>query len=221
MIKPILALSLLALSIPAFQGRTRTAIPLRGGTMTLEHVVGGETVVRIEAESEQKLAQVQILRPDGSFLLSLETQSGGERGLSGLLVELRESDLGTVFDRYTEGTYSIRAVSASGNPVTGSAWLSFDLPRESLIAYPPPGAVGIPNTGLSVKWLGDPSAVGFHVQLEQNDNDGLAVTLPPGRNSFRIPDGLLAPGTETELEIAAIGANGNRTVVEAVFTTRP
>ena len=44
--------------------------------------------------------------------------------------------------------------------------------------------------------------------------------LPPGKNSLQIPDGFLARGAETKLEIAALSANGNRTVAEVSFTTR-
>jgi hypothetical protein len=61
----------------------------------------------------------------------------------------------------------------------------------------------------------------YRVQLEQGESDGLAVNLPPEQDSFRVPDGFLARGTETQLEIAAIGPNGNHTVVEIAFTTQP
>ena len=57
-------------------------------------------------------------------------------------------------------------------------------------------------------------------QMEQGETDGVNIQVPKGKSTLRIPPGILAPGTETQLEIAAVGANGNKTLVEIPFTTR-
>jgi hypothetical protein len=221
MSRTTIALSLLALIPLAWkQERRRPIVPLDEGTMILEHVVGGEAVVRIEAESEEELEHVRVLGPDGAAFLELGTRRGAELGLSGLVLELRETSLEALLASHAEGDYDIRATTVGGNLAVGKARLSFDLPAAPRVVYPPPGAF-VPSSGLTVTWLADRSAAGYHVQLEQGESDGLAVKLPPGRNSFRVPDGFLARGTETLLEITALGPGGNRTVVEIAFTTLP
>lgn len=220
MVKSSFTLALVALtSLGWMQERRRPIVPLGEGSMTIESTVGGETVVRIEAESEEELEHVRVKKPGGESFLELS--SANERGLSGLMIELRETSLETLLASYTEGAYQIRATTLAGNLAVGSAQLSFALPAAPRVVYPPQGASGVRTSGLTVLWLADRSVAGYRVQLEQGETDGLAVNLPPGRSSFRIPDGFLARGTETQLEIAAIGHNGNRTVVETVFTTQP
>ena len=189
-------------------------------SITIEWNPGHEAVVRIAVDSEDDLARVQILRPDGRTLGDFDSRDRLQRGLAALEIELREPDLASLFASYAEGRYALRAATVDGRMALGSAILSFDLPPEPRIAHPRPGSV-VPGSNLVVVWQADPEAVGYELQLEQSENDGLRVRLPPTRTSFQVPDGVLAPGEETSLEIAAIGRNGNRTVVEVVFTTQP
>jgi hypothetical protein len=220
MVKTTLAIALVTLSsLGWMQERRRPAVPLKEGRMTIESMAGGEVVVRIEAESEEELQQVRIKRPGGESFLEL--QSGNERGLSGLMIELRETSLQSLLASYTEGDYGIRATNVSGVPVVGSAHLSFDLPAAPRLYYPPSGATGVDASSLNVTWLADRRTESYFVQLEQGETDLLAVNLPASRNSLRVPPGILARGVETRLEIAAIAPNGNRTAVETVFTTQP
>jgi hypothetical protein len=220
MVKSTVTIALVVLSTLGWmQEPRRPSLPLEEGSMTIELMAGGEAVVRIEAESEEELEQVRVERPGGESFLELS--SGNQRGLSGLMIELRETNLQTLFQNYTEGEYGIRATTVAGNVVVGRARLSFDLPATPRIVFPPPGATGITASDLNVMWLGDRSAASYFVQLEQGETDLLAVNLPAGRNSMRVPPGILARGVETRLEVAAIAPNGNRTAVETVFTTRP
>ena len=221
MYKTILTVSVLALtSLGWVQSRRRPVVPLGECTMTLEWAPGQEAVVRIEAESEDELEGVHISRPDGQALVDLDVRNGAQRGISGLEIELRESDLDTLRATYAEGVYDIRANTVGGSIALGSAMLSLDLPAAPRIAYPSPGAL-VRRSNLTVFWLADRRVAGYELQLEQGENDGLRVKLPPERSSFRVPDGILKPGTRTSLEVVAIGASGNRTVQEVVFMTEP
>ena len=219
--KPILALSLLTLTALApWQERARPVVPLGVGTLIIEHVAGGEAVLKIEAESEEQLENVRVRAPDGRRFLELERSDTHARGVSGLVMELRESSLAELRANYAEGAYEIRADTVGGRVAVGAAELSFDLPAVPELLYPAAHAV-VPRRGLTVLWKADAEAVGYRLQLEQNESDGLVVNLPAGRSSFRVPAGVVAPGVETHLELAAIGANGNRTMVELIFTARP
>jgi len=219
--KPLMIVPLLALSTLGWiQSRARPEVALGQSQMILEWAPGREAVVRVVAESDEQLERVQVFRPDGRELVDLDTHSGLNRGLSGMEIELRESDLRTLLGTYANGSYDIRATTARGNLALGSAKLSFDLPAAPRILLPKPGTL-VEDSNLTVAWSGDRAAAGYEVELEQNDDDGLRVKLPPERSSFRVPDGFLRPGTETSLEIATIGKNGNRTVSEVRFFTRP
>jgi hypothetical protein len=234
--KVMIAAFLLGLSsLGWMQDRRRPVVPLGAGEMVLEWTPGKEAVVRITAESEEGLECVQILRPDGRKLVDvdarilppdgrrlvgLDAQDRLQSNLGGFEIELREPSLERLFRNYAEGLYDIRADTVGGKQALGKAHLSFDLPPAPRIVYPEPGQL-VPSSNLTVFWLADRGAAGYLLQVEQGEDDGLRVKLPPEQSSFRVPNGLLAPGTETSLEVVAIGANGNRTLVEVLFETRP
>ena len=136
------------------------------------------------------------------------------------MLESRETTLQPLFDIYPEGTYTLRARSMDGRPVLGRAKFSHQLPAAPQILFPQEGDADVPVTGLQVRWNADPSAARFRVVLEQGDNDGLQVELPAGTTSMVVPDGVLRSGTETLVEVGAVGANGNCTLVEVSFQTR-
>jgi len=214
-------LSLLTLTALAWQQeRPRSSRPLKEERMTLEYnATLGEAVVTVEAESEGELERIQVEKPGGERLFVLESPIGSLPGLSGFKIELTEGTLPSILATYAQGTYDIRARTAGGGFAVGSATLSLELPAAPLVLVPHEGAL-VPGAGLVVRWLADRSASGYELQLEQDENDGLTIHLPPGRSSFAIPEGFLAGGTATQLEIAALGSNGNRTVSEVHFTTR-
>ena len=227
MSKTTLAISLFALTAIGRQQLGTGApgsvapFPLQEERMFIEHNVSlGEAVVRVEAESEEELDRIQVDKPDGEQLFALAAPTGKTRGLSGFEIELDEDSLASVLATYAAGDYDIHARTADGRAAEGSARLSLDLPPAPQLIYPQDGAVDVPTSGLVVRWHPDRWASGYHVQMEQGESDGLAIQVPPGRNSLRIPDGLLARGTATQLEIAAIGPGGNRTVIGVHFTTQ-
>ncbi|MSR61588.1 MAG: hypothetical protein EXS08_03955 [Planctomycetes bacterium] len=221
MFKTSLVLSCVALTALGWQQTSpRSSLPLKEERMMLEYnVTLGEAVLRVEAESEEDLGRVQVSKANGDCLFVLEAPSGAVRGLSGFKIELQEGSLADILANYPEGLYSIRARTAGGKVALGSALLLLDLPPAPQLVYPFEGAV-VPVSGLVVRWLADRQASGYRVEMEQGESDGLVIQLPPGKNSLQIPDGILARGAETKLEIAALSANGNRTVAEVSFTTR-
>lgn len=208
------------LSLGAAQAPARPAMPLAAAKMWVECVQGGEVVVRIQAESDEPLGSLRVLRPDGTPLLEL--RSGVVGGVKDFQAEIPVRIEGGPVTAMQEGMHEIRGLTSSGRVAVGQARLSLALPRAPLVLFPRPGQSGVSAQGLTVLWAPERRASGAtYVELEQEDNDGLALTVPPGRNSFRVPDGILRAGTATHLEVAAIDpASGNRTVVEVPFFTR-
>jgi hypothetical protein len=222
MFKPLLAASVLTISAFGWmqdwtQDRS-PVVPLEGGKMIIEWAPGKEAVVRISAENEEDLERVRILRPDGQELVRLDAGPSG--CLAGLELELRAPDLGQLLEDYVDGRYAIRASTSRGKRLQGQVDLSLDLPAAPRIVHPRFGQI-VEGSNLRLMWLADSSAAGYEVQLEQGEDDGLRVRLPPQRSSFQVPRDFLAPGKPTTLEVIAIGANGNRTVSEVLFVTRP
>lgn len=221
MFKPMITVSVLALTALGWmQDRRRPVVSLGDGRMTLEWTPGKEAVVRITAEDEEKLESIEVFRPDGRKLIELDARNHLKSGLSSLEIELRETDLDQLFASYAEGSYEIRAGTIGGNLALGRARLSFDLLPAPVIMQPLPGEL-VRASHLTVFWSAVANAAGYELELEQGENDGLRVRLPPAQSSFRVPPGFLAPGTETSLDVVAIGANGNRTVAEVLFMTSP
>lgn len=197
------------------------ALRLKEEQMTLEYTASAdEAVIKLKAESERSLGDVEILSPTGECVLRLSVEGTGELALSGFVVETAEAPPLELTRLYPEGFYDLRARSTDGEPVVGLASLSHVLLPEPVIHYPREGMVDVPSRDLTVSWAPDPAAVGYRVMLEQGDNDGLAVELPKGSRSFQVPPGVLRPRTRTMLEIGAIAPGGNTTLVEVSFETQ-
>jgi hypothetical protein len=219
MYKPAIFISLLTMTALGWKQDRRTpVVPLEGSRMFLEWTPGQEVVVRITAESEEELERVRVLRPNGVQLIDLG--AGNKGGLTSLEVELREPDPASLVRDYAAGKYYIQAATVGGKMARGQVNLSLDLPAAPRVVQPRSGEL-LPASNLTVFWLPDPSASGYELQLEQGEDDGLRVKLPPERSSFQVPREFLLPGTRTTLEVTAIGTNGNRTVTEVSFFTRP
>ena len=201
------------------QQEPQSRLQLKEETMILEyHATLDEAVVIIQAETEVGLDRVEVTSPNGTPILSIRASRGRDLGMSGFTVESGEFSGAAFLENFTEGRYQIQARTVGGEPAVGRAHLSHQLPAPPAVLYPQPGAVDVPPN-LVVGWIPDAAAARYQVILEQGDNDGLQVELPAGSSTLQIPDGVLAPGTETLLEVGAILPNGNRTLVEIVFTT--
>ena len=195
--------------------------PLKEESMILEYTVSvDEAVVIVSAESESRLNRVEICEPSGPPIIRIAGGGNGRRlAVQGFEVETAEADMSSLLRTYAEGTYELRAMDDEGRPLRGYATLSHELLPAPHVLYPFEDAVDV-STNLTVAWVADPAAEGYRVIMEQGDNDGLTVNLPPGSTSFQVPPGVLAPDTDTIVEVGAIAANGNCTLIEMCFRTR-
>lgn len=205
----------------------RGRLHLKEEALVLEYsATHGEATLKLEAESEQPLERVRVNAPrGGAAVFDIIAPNGRDLALSGFLLETRELTPESLLATYPQGVYELTGRTARGQAIVGSAELSYLLPEAPVVLYPVEGAVGVPARGLRVRWTipatwDDSGAVAYQISLEQDDNDGMSARVPGNTGSFLVPDGVLRSGVETQVEIAAIGANGNRTLVEVTFTTR-
>jgi len=218
--KPTFLCAALALAAFAPTRQLPPSMHLDGERILIEYTVGSnEAVVIVSAESDQPLNRVAVLDPLGQVVLELSARSSQGLALSGFKLETEEATAGALLLAYPEGEYQLRGRSVDGVPARGRAALSHSLPLPPRITYPLAGETGVPTTGLTLTWTPDPAVTAYRIVLEQDDNDGLEVTLPAGTGSFAVPPGFLAGAAETLFEVGAVGANGNSTISEVVFTT--
>ena len=219
MYKPVITGAAIALGALGWQPRVQQSpLLLKEEAMVIEYSPGkGEAVLIMEAESEEPLDKIEIQNPNDRPILKLRGAQASS--WSGYVIETREMKLASLLQMYHEGPYEIRAITSSGRPAFGSAEVWHYLLAEPEITYPEEGTV-VPTHNLVVTWKVDPEASGYRVVVEQDENDGLVVQLPRQSNSFVVPDGLLAPGKPTQVEVAAIGSNGNITLAEIHFETQ-
>lgn len=223
MLKTLIAVTLIALGLASWQTARldQPVLHLKEEKLTIEYTAtADEAVLIMEAEAELDLASVIVRSPSGVTVLEMNSGDGAPLALSGFVVETRECTPEELFLQYPAGRYDLTGRTLEGRVARGSAQLSHDLPRVPTVNYPFEGATQVPTEGLEITWNVDTSARAYRLVLEQNDNDGLVVTLPAGSTSFQVPDHLLAANTETQLEVGAVAANGNCTLVEIVFKTR-
>ena len=222
MLKSTIPLSVIALT--AFAAPLPPAdepLRLKEETIIVEYAASaGEAVILVEAESEEPLSRVIVRDPAGIPLFELRAVGQDELALQGFVIETTETDLPSLLRAFAPGTYDMRARTGDGVPLRGGALLSHELPAAPVVTYPTDGMTGVPTEDLVVTWENDPNATGYRVVMEQGENDGLVVELPAGQSSLEIPDGILLPGTESHVEVGAIGPNRNCTLTEVAFTTR-
>ena len=222
MIKQTIALTAIALAAFGWQdGQGRRPVhSLKEESMTFEYTAtANEAAIVFKAETEESLEGVEIRNSLGQRAFSLRAGSGMEQGISGFVVQTAEGTPESLMARFPAGEYQITGETADGGRATGKARLSHQLPLPPIVLRPVEGEIGVSTTEQFL-WIADPEAAGYVVTLEQDDNDGLVVKLPPGTSSFRVPVGVLESGKETQFEVGAIGKNGNCTLVEVEFVTR-
>ncbi len=222
MFKSLVAAMLVAVGFLGWNGSGSVVPPLKLNRQKLivEYAAeANQATLVLDAESEEAVGEVEIRNPQGAAIFELSAQKGQRLALSEILIKTPDSSPADLFKNYPEGVYDILAQTVDGTPVQGKAVLSHELLAKPVVIYPIHGATRVPPH-LTARWIPDPAASKYRLILEQDENDGLKVNLPAGSNSFRVPDGVLAPGTETTLEVVAVGLNGNCTLVEIIFTTQ-
>jgi hypothetical protein len=120
---------------------------------------------------------------------------------------------------YPEGMYHFYAITLSGELLHAMAPLSHALPETTTFLSPGKDATGVP-LNQSISWSAVLGAVGYIVEIENDDLDAeTTIQVPASTTTIEPPAGFLLPGTEYELQISTIGADGNISFVETSFLT--
>ena len=164
-----------------------------------------------------------IRDPSGKKILSIKASGGlGELGLTELFFEGGEPSPAEVLAAFPEGEYEVEARTIEGDVLVGTA----DLSHEFLAApvFSPSGGAVVDRNNTVVTWEAVTGAVAYEVIVE-NEDLGISMTfrVPASTSplSLPLPPALLLPNTEYDIEVLAIGENGNKTITESNFVTGP
>jgi hypothetical protein len=164
-----------------------------------------------------------IRDPSGTKILSIKASGGlGDLGLTELFFEGGEPSPEEVLAAFPEGEYQVEARTIEGELLVGTADLSHDfLPAP---VFSPSGGAVVDRNNTVVTWEAVPGAIAYEVIVE-NEDLGISMTfrVPASTSplSLPLPPALLLPNTEYDIEVLAIGANGNKTITESNFVTGP
>lgn len=143
-----------------------------------------------------------------------------ELGITELFFESAEPSPGEVLALFPAGTYRYFGRTVEGDELFGEATLSHALPPAPVFT-PADGAV-LDRTNVVIAWQPIAGLAGYQViVVNEVSGETLEVDLKANVTSFPVPAAFLQPNTLHKAEVLAIGTNGNKTITEATFSTRP
>lgn len=227
------ALALLALGGAALAADRTGTKPARlaAATMIVEvDATAGDAGVQFFLDGEP-WNSMTISGPNGRTLLDIDAKGRLKGwGLTELFAESNEPPFDVVplekfKKRFPEGKYTFIGTTIEGERVVGKARLSHEIPDGPEITSPADGAT-VGRTNVVARWDAPPEPpgidiVGYRVIVTRSDPLRVySVDLVASANRVPVPSEFLESGTEYELEIQAIEANGNQTFTTTAFTVR-
>lgn len=160
-----------------------------------------------------------LLGPGFQRLLDFRARGELEAlGLTEIRFESAEPSPSEVLALFEEGPYVFLGKSVEGDVLHAVGALSHALPPTA--HFTPGDGDVVPATDLLVEWDPIPGLAGYEV-IVVNEDTGRSLTaeLDPDATRLEVPEVFLEAGTEYKVEVLTIGLDGNKTIVEASFTT--
>ena len=164
---------------------------------------------------------VSISDGRGRDLLDIRTGGGmRELGLTELRFEGAEPEPAETYAAFPAGEYHFSGVTIDRVGLTGSAFLSHDIPAAP--SFSPSQGETVDPDHVVVTWNPVAGIDRYQVIVESDANGfSLEVSVSATTQSLQIPPTFLVPGTEYKAEVLAIAPSGNRTITEGTFFTGP
>ena len=210
----------------AAEGRAaphRWASEFEIATINVErNATDGDTEIIISVlPADEGLKYLSIRAPDKRAVVDLFSLDRSVLGLREFDFESPEPPGEAILAAYPQGTYKFTGRSVGGEWFYGEARLSHLMPAEPVIMSPAAGSEVSPGA-LRIEWSAVPGLRKVVIELENESVDPeqvLSVELSANATSFDVPAAFMRPSSEYQVGIAAVGENGNITVVETIFTT--
>ena len=186
-------------------------------------------------------SELCVYDPSGRQILAVKPQGQlKDLTVGGVFFESREPPEAEmsqeeILANFPQGRYRVLGTSYEGKRLTGTAFLTHDIPAAPTITSPAEGDVIDPNN-LVITWepvtetvSGDPVKItGYEVIVTNEmvkDPHGfsqpiLSAHVLPSVTSLTVPRKFLESGTEYELEVLALEESGNQTITAVFFETQ-
>ena len=181
-----------------------------------------EVVFRVKGGKEG-LAKLAVVAPDGRTVIDFTAPDAPTLGIRQFRFETPEpGDVKSLKSAYPEGVYTFSGATAAGGKFHGQATLNHKLPATASFFRPKVGARGVGAKNLKISWTPVKNLAAYIITIKALKVDvSLEARLPGSAATFAVPDGFLRPGTEYQLAIGTVSAEGNTSFVETTFTTGP
>ena len=177
--------------------------------------------IRFEATgAEDGLAALKVSAPGQRIVIDLRTPDS-KLGVRSLTLESPEpNDDGIVRADFPAGAYRFEGTTTKGASLRGEAQLSHVFPEPAAFEYPRPDQKDVPATALTLRWSVPKGIEACAIIIEQTDSPyEIRAVLPGSARFFAVPEGFLLAGKEYKLAIGTVAKDGNRSFIEAAFTT--
>lgn len=198
--------------------------PFEHATIRFEqNATDGDVEVVVEVTGgDEGLTHLKVVSPAGDMLIDFTSHGDESMGIRKFVMESPEpGDEESLKKGFPEGAYQFTGIDTEENGFKSEATLSHQLPGTATIMNPEPESEDVPVTSMVLKWGPVEGAVAYmiEVEAEEGSSDKITATLPGSAVSFAVPDGFLMPGAEYKVAVGTVAEGGNRSFVEATFTT--
>jgi hypothetical protein len=178
-----------------------------------------EVVFRVKGGKEG-LTKLAVAAPDGRTVIDFTAPHASTLGIRQFHFETPEPrDVKSLQSAYPEGVYTFSGATAAGDKFRGQATLKHALPATASFLWPKAGARDVSATNLKIAWTPVTNLTAYIITIKaRNADGGLEARLPASAATFSVPDGFLRPGTEYQLAIGTVSAEGNISFAETTFT---
>jgi hypothetical protein len=166
------------------------------------------------------LAALKVMAPGERTVIDLRTPDS-KLGIRSLTVESPEpADDGIVRADFPAGAYRFSGKTTSGASLSGEARLSHAFPKPAAFEYPRPDQKDVPASALTLRWSMPEGIDSCAIVIEQpGSRYEIRALLPGSAKLFTVPEGFLRAGTAYKFAIGTIAKDGNRSFIEANFST--
>jgi hypothetical protein len=164
--------------------------------------------------------RVRVLNPARNEIVFLQALGKlSQLGITELRFESAEPSPQEVLSRFPAGEYRFRGRGVAGELLASNVILSQELPTPP--TFTPSGGQRVEARNTVVEWNA-PGAEQVEIIVSSDAvDDNLDVIIANSVKRLRIPPQFLHPGLEYKIEILSISENGNKTITESTFRTRP
>jgi hypothetical protein len=177
--------------------------------------------IRFEATgADDGLAALKVLAPGARTVIDLRSPDS-KLGVRSLTLESPEpDDDGIVRADFPAGAYRFEGTTTKGASLRGEAQLSHVFPEPAAFEYPRPDQKDVPATALTLRWSVPKGIEACAIVIEQTGSAyEVRALLPGSAKSFAVPEGFLRAGKAYKFAIGTVAKDGNRSFIEASFTT--